>query len=78
VQVLGTVACAWRARWRAARRVGDGAAERQAVEVMAGAKDWPLTRMVLQGSPYGFGGVIEYSARVMASGRWALQCRVYG
>jgi hypothetical protein len=77
VQVLGTVACAWRARWRAARRAGDGAAEREAVEAMAGAKDWPLTRMVSERSPFGFGGVVVYSARAMPSGRWALQCGVF-
>ena len=43
-QVAGTVACAWIDRWVAARRDGDEAAAREAVDAMATARTWPILR----------------------------------
>jgi hypothetical protein len=43
-QVAGTVACAWIDRWVAARRDGDEAAVREAVDAMATSTSWPILR----------------------------------
>jgi hypothetical protein len=41
-QVSGAVACTWIERWVAARRAGDEAGEREAVDAMATAPTWPV------------------------------------
>ena len=41
-QVTGTVACAWIDRWVGARRVGDEAAAREAVDAMSTSRTWPV------------------------------------
>jgi len=41
-QVSGAVACAWIERWVAARRAGDEAGERAAVDAMATSSTWPV------------------------------------
>ena len=43
-QVAGTVACAWIDRWVTARRDGDEAAVREAVDAMATSTSWPILR----------------------------------
>jgi hypothetical protein len=46
--VAGAVACGWLESWSAARRSGDGATARQAVEGMAGARRWPVLLQMVQ------------------------------
>jgi hypothetical protein len=50
-QVVGAVACAWIDRWAQARRAGDRAQQRAAVEAMATARSWATLReMARQGA----------------------------
>lgn len=42
--VTGQVACAWFAQWAEATRTGDAAAAAEAVDAMAGSRDWDILR----------------------------------
>lgn len=75
LQILGTVACAWRARWLQARGEGDRAGARAAVEALGSLREWPIVRD--GSSPRVMTEVVEEAAKAMPSGRWMLQCRTY-
>lgn len=74
-QVLGTVACAWRAEWLRARSSGDQAGAKAAVEALGSVQEWPIVRD--GSSPKVMVEVVEGAAKVMPSGRWMLQCRTF-
>lgn len=46
--VAGAVTCGWLESWSAARRAGDEATARQAVQGMAGARRWPVLLQMVQ------------------------------
>jgi hypothetical protein len=51
-QVTGTVACAWIDRWVNARRVGDEAAAREAVDAMSTSRTWPVLQEMNEEGDY--------------------------
>ena len=68
-QVTGAVACAWFDRWAAARKRGDAATARAAVEAMQTARDWKiLQEMEPQG---GWSQVLwAYADAMRGDGTW--------
>jgi hypothetical protein len=66
--VAGTVACQWIRRWSDARRTGDKAAEQQAIDAMATAKDWPVLKDMAKHGAYP--QVLTDYAKAMPSGTW--------
>jgi hypothetical protein len=66
--VTGTVSCLWFRQWGEARRIGDGAAEAEAVKAMATARHWRvLHQMDAEGD---YPEVVWELAREMPSGVW--------
>jgi hypothetical protein len=71
--VAGAVACGWLESWSAARRSGDEAGARQAVEALAGARRWPVLLQMVQEK--GFEGDVlpahgnGWPSNVVAAGR---------
>jgi hypothetical protein len=64
--VTGSVACAWIDRWAEARRTGDRAAEREAVDAMGTSRNW---RVLQEMNPDGdYPEVLWEFADAMASG----------
>ena len=51
-QVVGTVACAWIDRWVDARRDGDEAATREAVDAMSTSRTWPVLQEMNEEGDY--------------------------
>jgi hypothetical protein len=51
-QVAGAVACAWIDRWVTARRAGDEATAREAVDAMATSRTWPVLREMSEDGGY--------------------------
>jgi hypothetical protein len=61
-RTAGTVSCLWLRQWGAARRIGDSAAEAEAVKAMGTSRHWPILReMTKEG---------EYSQVVWQAAEW--------
>lgn len=61
-EVVGAVVCGWVRQWHDAQRSGDEASARQAVDALAGARDWKVF------SGLGGGGYVTDVADAMATG----------
>lgn len=66
-QVAGAVACGWIDRWVAARRAGDEARAREAVEAMATSSTWPVLQEMEDEGAYPE-IVREYAAAMAGNG----------
>jgi hypothetical protein len=66
--VAGTVACTWFKRSSEARRDGDAATVREAIDAMSTAKDWPILREMAESGAYPW--VLQRFAEAMPSGDW--------
>jgi hypothetical protein len=66
--VAGAVACTWFKRWSDARRSGDAAGVREAIDAMATATDWPILQEMAESGDYPH--VLEAFAAAMPSGLW--------
>lgn len=66
--VSGAVACTWFKDWAEARRSGDSAGVKEAVDAMASAKSWPVLQRMRHEGDYPQ-TLIEYAA-AMPSGKW--------